>query len=155
MQQMAYVCNLKLNGNSGVNVSEDQLLQVVSFISPEGILAYENDSADHVKSAFNTEHFKNNLKENLKTYIWLGLKNPGCYLRVFRDMTAPYFDSDRFRYPGLMFYYPFQGQYESFADIYIDSKLPSLYEILVYLRACFGYKDIPILSLLLKASICT
>lgn len=145
MQQMAYVCNLKLDGQS-VDVSDEQLRIIDSFIPEEGIRAYKDNNADFVKSTFDTEAFRSNLPENIKTYVQLGVQNKGRYLYAFKQLINGYLDSQSREYSGLMFAYTYQSQYE--LTVYRDSKIEGYYNYLVDSTVGLGYKNVPLMSVL-------
>lgn len=153
MQQMAYVCDLKLEGQP-VDVTDEDLAQVERFIPRDGIESYENNTADPVKSTFDTETFKSDLIGNVALYIRLGIHNPGEYIYAFGNMIGGYVDSERMPYLGLMFLYTFEDQYKDNVDIYKDSHLSSYYDLLTYETVGLGYRNIPLMSLLYRSGLC-
>ena len=152
MQQMAYVCNLHLNGND-VKISEEQLAQVETFISEEGIMNYQPDSADPVKSTFDTESYKNHLSDNLKLYFELGIHNPVEYAFAFRSLVYPYFLSEEMPHVGLMFLDPSEAM-QNKTQVIRDSKFMLYYKVLLYETAGMGYSRIPIAASLFRPGLC-
>ncbi len=151
IQQMAYVCKQKIEGQP-VNVSDEQLSQVETFIPAGGIILYERDTADSVKATFSLENFTSNLSDNISLYLKLGIQNPSEYLYVFRNMTQGYFDSDKMSYMKIMFLYTFQDFYEE--DIHRSPLLFGGYQdVLMNITLDAGYQKVPVLGTLYKPSI--
>ncbi len=151
MQQIAYVGKLKLEGQN-VSLSDEDLARIETFIPENGILSYSSNSADPVKSTFDTKNFKSDLANNIKIYMKLGIQNPKEYLVAFRDLTAGYINYNQMGYAGLMYLYPFQGIYEM--DIHRDSgAFTWYYDLLVYNTVGGGIKNHPIMSVLFNPSL--
>lgn len=152
IQQMAYVCKQKIEGQP-INVTDEQLSQVESFIPETGILDYQKDTADNVKSTFSTEDFSSDLVGNIVLYLKLGLQNPSEYSYVFRNMTEGYVDSDEMAYKGLMYLFTFQDHYD--INIYRNPILfTQYYDNLTYNTLGYGYQRIPLMGILYKPSVC-
>ena len=152
MQQMAHVCLMKLDGVD-VNVSDEQLAQVETFLPEGGIRGYESNTADYVKACFDTEAFTADLGKNVLTYIELGLQNPQHYSYAFRSLSEGYIDSDEMEYTGLMFMYTFQDALN--IDVYRSPIMfDDYYDILVNNTFSLGYERAPLLSVLYKPSYC-
>ena len=111
IQQVASVCNAKLNGIN-VNISNDELLAVERIIPESALLNYDITCADPVKTFFDTEAFKKDMSEYVKLYLSLGLKNKGSYFTVFRVMTEGYFNADKFWHKDLIYQYSFKDLYD-------------------------------------------
>lgn len=144
MQQMAYVCWLKINGES-VYVTDEQLENVEEFIPEKGILVYNKRCADNVKSTFETDIFKDNLGRNIKTYIQLGFQNKKEYLFAFKNLVSGYLNPEDREYNNLIYEYPFpQLGY----TMHRDSILKGYYDFLEENTSEMVYKKIPLLSVL-------
>lgn len=144
MQQMAYVCNLKINGEQ-VNITDEQFDDVEKIIPEDGIRAYEAYCADNVKSKFNTDVFKANLGGNIKTYLQIGINNKGRYLYAFKNLISGYLEPKDRKYNDLIYAYPFSGlghiiHREPIAEWYYDILVDNTSEGL--------YEKIPLLSIL-------
>ncbi|MCR5592136.1 MAG: DUF6020 family protein [Saccharofermentans sp.] len=152
IQQMAYVCKQKIEGQP-INVTDEQLSQVESFIPESGILAYQPDTADPVKTTFDTDAFTSNLLENSVLYLKLGLKNPFEYSYVFRNMTEGYIDSDEMEHMGFMLMNTFDSFYN--IDIHRSPILfEQYYDFLVKDTLDSGYQRVPLMGILYKPSMC-
>ncbi|MCR5592141.1 MAG: DUF6020 family protein [Saccharofermentans sp.] len=152
MQQMAYVCMLKIEGQD-INVSGAQLKQVETFIPEAGIMDYQKNTADNVKATFSTEAFTEDISENALTYIKLGLQNPDKYLYAFRNLTEGYIDSDDMGYKSLMFMYSFrvaENEQIQRSPLMFDGYL----DILTNSTLSQGYQRTPLMSVLFKPSLC-
>lgn len=145
MQQMAYVCKQKIEGQP-IDVTDEQLNQVESFIPKSGIMAYKENTADDVKSTFDTDSFKDNIGDNLKVYLQLGWQNKGSYVYAFKNLINGYLNDDKRSYAGLMYLYTFESEYDM--DIHRDSLVPSYYDTLVANTVNLRYRNIPLMSLI-------
>lgn len=150
IQQMAYVCKQKIEGQP-IDVTEEQLEQVESFIPEAGIMSYKENTADDVKSTFDTNSFKDNIADNLKTYLQLGWQNKGSYIYAFKNLINGYINDDKRSYAGLMYLYTFKSEYDM--DIHRDSIVPSYYDSLVANTVDLRYRNIPLMSVIYNSCI--
>lgn len=144
MQQMAYVCKLKIDGES-VYITDEQFENVKEFIPEEGIMVYDKRCADNVKSTFETDVFKENIGRNVKTYIQLGFQNKKEYLYAFKSLVSGYLNPEDREYNHLIYEYPFpQLGY----TMYRDSILERYYGFLEDSTSNMIFKKVPLLSVL-------
>ena len=151
MQQMAYVCKLKVDG-ADMDISEDQFNRVLTFISEDAILNYQPDSADPVKSEFDTKAFLAEPGANIGTYLSIGIHNSKAYIEAFKNMVGPYIRTQDNNYLGLMALYTYTDQYT--VDIERNSKARNYYENLLYNSVYMGYRDLPLASMLFYPGLC-
>ncbi len=144
MQQVASVCNKYLEGKAEVNITEEQLSVIEEVIPEEGLRAYDYESADPVKSTFNTDVFKANKGRYLSVYFKVGLQNKRIYLRAFLDEISPYWDMTLNGYRGLAFLYPFTDL--NVWNIASQTKAPTYFAYLQRMEALAMYDQIPVLG---------
>lgn len=150
MQQMAYVCKAKLEGDTRVTVTDEELAQIESFIPEEGIRSYLSYNADPVKSTFDTASFKADLLSNIKVYIEIGLKNKRAYITVVRKMIEPYIHSEDMQFSSLMFAYTYPEIYSE--NIHLDSKNTFLYNELYKMTVDNYYNKLPVVNVIYDVS---
>lgn len=167
LQQMAYIYNREPN-----KLSDDDMKEMLKFISDEGWRSYEECISDHVKSQLNAEYTHDHFGDFVKLYIKVGTKSPGGYFKAASLQTFGLWYPNKI-YPDGRTWHPYlnyvcydtKGVYGSDFTISRNSMLP-MYE--KYLAWFFGQGDdfsgyggnlsmvfskIPIISLFIKSGI--
>ncbi len=91
MQQMTVVCKAYLEGQP-VNLTQEEFDKFATLVAPEYISNYIPDTADPIKSYFNTAMLFSDLPGYIRLYFSIGIHNPGGYMTAFRCMVEPYWD---------------------------------------------------------------
>lgn len=76
LQQMAYAYNYGYE-----SLSEEQIEQMLRYVSDEGWRSYEPCISDHVKACLNKEAVKENMGEFLRLYLDVFISAPECYVK--------------------------------------------------------------------------
>lgn len=76
LQQMAYVYNYGYE-----ELSEEQIDEMLRYVSDEGWRSYEPCISDHVKARLNTEAVGENMGGFLRLYLDVFISAPGCYVK--------------------------------------------------------------------------
>ncbi|MDO4620924.1 MAG: DUF6020 family protein [Lachnospiraceae bacterium] len=128
MNQLAYTAKLDLEGTEDT-MSEEELQQLETFLSEDAIRSYEADTADPVKSRFDTEAFLADAAANVRLYLQVGLHHPAHYLKALGGLIVPYWRMSLNRYRFLSMTFSFSDQYYFFR-IQRRSKLIPYYNYL-------------------------
>lgn len=133
IQQMALAGYSYLNGNR-TQITREQMEILNQIIPPEGLLAYEETTADPVKNYFQTDALKKNLMTYIKNYISIGLQNPHEYLYAWLYLIHPYWEPSDNSYKSLTYSYTFTElnqwgiQYTPKFDRYYNTLVDKLYD---------------------------